>query len=260
MRSPLRAVGSILLLLCLTGLARAADADGRWTAVHLLTLGRLPEGQPPAGVAEGESLASGALRHLRETLARDPAARRRALEIATQDALGRPATAAELESVAAGAPRGYTEHVQAHLERLATDPEEYAAVIGRAYRFVVRREAYPEEIAYWRQHDVRSYVLLVGGIEHWARRNQPGLMVTTGRQTVPYQSDFLTTVRLSPRAAAEVATALGLGANDLDGWRRAVAGGRTVLAPGAAGMSAAGGIHFAVIGGERLASYGWIRP
>ena len=49
-------------------------------------------------------------------------------------------------------------------------------------------QAHPEEIEYWKNHDTLSFVLLVGCVEDWARRNQPGLMVTAGTPTLIVQS------------------------------------------------------------------------
>jgi hypothetical protein len=142
----------------------------------------------------------------------------------------------------------YTEWMQRHVQWLAGHPDEYTEVMHRAYRLLLRRDAYVEEIEYWRKQDTLTYVLLVGCVEDWARRNQPGLMVTNGTATVSVNSEFLTTVRLSPVVAAEARSAAGLGTTESEEAARSSR--QHLLAAGAGKVATGGGIHFAAAGAE----------
>ena len=263
MRSPLR-IAAIVVTACLATAGRLpADAAERQPthaaaaeAVFLLTHGRLPN---PAELTRltgdgGESGVRVWLERTKAGLAADPAAARAAAVIAVQDAFGRAAGESDFTGPSV-APATYVEHVQRHLAWLKENPTTYDAIIDRAYRFVVRRSAYPEELAYWRKYDTLSYALLVGCIEDWARRNQPGLMVTAGTPTVPINSEFLITVRLSPAEAGMLGAALGL-SPEPDPYLNRAADARNVVAPGARQIVASGGIHFAAAGGPKLAAFG----
>lgn len=139
----------------------------------------------------------------------------------------------------------YIDQMRDHLAWLATQPETYTQVMQRAYRHVINRDAYPEEIAYWNQQpETLSYILLVACLEDWARRNQPGLMVTGGKPTVSINCEFLTTARVSPADAATARTLAQLPA--------ITAPGNHVIAPGAAHLAASGGIHFIAVGTSTL--------
>jgi hypothetical protein len=174
----------------------------------------------------------------------DPATRRAVIAQATHDALGRAPTDDEVRAASARKPADtYTALVQRHLRALRDNPGEYAKVIQRAYPHVIQREVYPEEIEYWTKHGTLPYALLVGCIENWARRNQPGLMVTAGTPTISINSEFLATVRLSPAVAAEARAAIGLApAADASG------DGHHLVAAGADSIVSAGRVHFAAAG------------
>lgn len=251
-------LGHFLLLAALampaTGRAEAAapSADSL-TAAFVLTLGREPSARerdewtqpstPPA--------LPGMIAQLRQRLGSEPALRHEVAIAAAQDAWGRAPREDEIAVMAKAEPvRIYTEQLQHHLAKLAADPGAYAQVLHRAYRLVVGREAYPEEVAYWNSRDTLSFVLLAGCIEHWARRNQPGLMVTTGAPTIAVNSYFLTTVRLAPAVAAQARVAVGLGSDQ--GRAEADAAGRNIVAPGAGAIRSSGRIHFVAAGAKEL--------
>mgnify|MGYP003674558337 CR=1 FL=1 len=128
----------------------------------------------------------------------------------------------------------FTEVAFVHLQKLASNKSAYRQVLRRAYHYVVGRDAYEEEIAYWSQHPTLPYALLVGCIEDWARRNQPGLMNTAGTPTVSVNCELLATTRVPPQLGARIATFLGLPAKT------------TVLAPGGSGLKSSGDIRFVV--------------
>lgn len=131
----------------------------------------------------------------------------------------------------------YVQQVAHLMKHLSQSPDEYETVIHRAYQHVVRRDAYEEEIAYWSEQPATlPYILLVGSVEDWAKRNQPGLMVTAGTPTVSVNSQLLTTQRLSPTEAATITSALD--------WPEDM----TLLAPGGANVKSGGGIYQVVIG------------
>lgn len=145
----------------------------------------------------------------------------------------------------------YAEQMQRQIASLATAPDRYRQVIDRAYQHVIRRPAYPEEHDYWKTRGTLPYVVLVGAIENWAQRNQPGLMVTTGTPSISVNSRFLTTLRLSLPIANEARTLLGLPV-----WTdvgRQHSPGNHVVAVGAADIASVGGVHFLLAGGGPLA-------
>ena len=139
---------------------------------------------------------------------------------------------------------------QRHLARLAGQPAEYEQVLQRAYRLVLKREPDDVEIAYWKRQPVLSYALLAGCLDNWGRRNQPGLMATTGVATVSINSPYLVAVRLSPAVAAEARMAAGLAPGG--GRAAALALARNIVAPGADEVASDGGIHFAAAGSDRV--------
>jgi hypothetical protein len=141
--------------------------------------------------------------------------------------------------------------MQRHLEWLSAHPEEYQMVVGRAYRLVLRRDAYAVEVDYWKRQPVLSFALLAGCIDDWARRNQPGLTATTGVAAVSLNSAYLATVRLSPAVAREARAAAGL--TSRRDAALAAAAGRAVVAPGAGEVASVGGIPFAAAGAASLA-------
>lgn len=222
----------------LTGIAADADASAvseRAALAGLLTFGRpVPTPTGSAGPLAAQ------LAQLRTELAGNREARERAAGAAWRDAFGREPTAAEWSVEIATPPFSYIERMQRHLTRLRAAPLEYREVIRRAYRLVVHRDAYAEEFEYWHPHGVLSFVVLVACIEDWARRNQPGLMVTAGRPTVPARSRFVTIVPVTPALATEVRAAFPTGEATADASR--------VLALGADRVATPGGMHVALVG------------
>lgn len=214
----------------------------RVEASFLLGQGRLPtaaelsEWSGDAGAATVGDLVE---KH-RRLLQQDPAAHRAVVAKAFADAFGHAperAQSAQEQRVLT-----YVERVKAHVAELRQRPDEYRAVLDRAYQRVVRRAVYDEEVAYWNEFDVLAYAMVVGCVDNWGRRNQPGLMVTAGTPTVSHNSVYLSTVSLSPKVAEEARAAAGLGTATTDYFSYASA--RTVIAPGAEKIVANGGMHF----------------
>lgn len=87
-------------------------------------------------------------------------------------------------------------------------------------------------------------LLLVGCIEDWARRNQPGLMLTAGTTAASVSCVYLRTRRLSPAVAEEAREAAGLEPPEGHAGR--------IVAAGCEAVVSVGGIHSAVCGGEIL--------
>ena len=154
------------------------------------------------------------------------------------------------DRVPAGAPAAagtYLESMRRHLEWLGSHPDGYAEVVQRAYRLVLRREAYAAGTrGTWARQPVLPFALLAACIDDWARRNQPGLTVTSGPAAVNINSPYLVTVRLSPALAAEVRAAAGFERP------RNPALGYHVVAPGAGRVASVGGIHFVAAGAAGL--------
>ncbi len=226
-------------------LAQPPDQLERVAASFVLALGRTPS---PAEIerwaSQGPRSVADLLAQHRRELQDSAEAQRAVVARANQDAFGRAST--EGESVGAPAGSTYVELMQGHLKRLAERPAEYEQVVHRAYQRVLRRDAYSIEIDYWKRRPTLSFVLLVGCVEDWARRNRPGLMATAGAPSVSVNSDYLAAVRLSPGVAREARLATGLmpdGAPAL-----ASSAGRSVVAPGAGQVASVGGIHFTAAG------------
>jgi hypothetical protein len=137
-----------------------------------------------------------------------------------------------------------------HLKWLAEHPAEYEQVINHAYQFLIHRDVYSLELAYWKTHDTLPYSLLVACLESWARRNQPGLMVTSGTLMVSINSDYLTTARLSPAIALEARAAAGL--PPMEDVANPAAFGRNIVAAGAAELVSSGHICFVAAGSPSL--------
>lgn len=227
--------------------AQPTEAQERAAAAGLLAFGRPTA---TAATAGGQPLKDLLAAH-KATLRADAGARRTVAARAFQDAVGRAATAAELAAWSAGEAVTYTEVLQAVTAWLATQPAEYRETIHRAYRLVIKRPAYDEEFAYWQPHGTLPWVLLVGAIENWGLRNQPGLMLTTGTPSIAVTSRFLTTQRLSVPVANEARTLLGLPVwTDVARLRNP---GHNVVAVGSAGVASVGGVHFVLAGGGPLA-------
>lgn len=227
-------------------LAQNTDQQERIAASFLLARGRIPTAAEMKAWEAADKPALPALmaRH-QQQLQADAAAKQAVAARAWQDAFGRAPTAAELAAGAAGNTT-YTELVKQHVAWLATHPDEYRAVIERAYQLVIKRPAYPEEFAYWKPLGTLPFTVLVGAIENWGQRNQPGLMVTTGTPSVSINSRFLATVRLSPGVANEARTIVGLPV-----WTdvaRLKNPGCNLVAVAAADIASVGGMHFAAAG------------
>ncbi|MBX3738259.1 MAG: hypothetical protein KF715_16310 [Candidatus Didemnitutus sp.] len=205
----------------------------RAAVAQLLVFGRLPAPESPS---HSDATLVEQVELLRAQLPRDAAARTRAAHAAWLDAFGRSPTDAELRAESA-LPLTYTERLQRHVARLAAQPAEFRDVLQRAYQLVVHRDAYAEEVDYWHPHGALSFVALVACLEDWARRNQPGLMITAGTPTVPLRSRAVCLVPLSPAIAAEARPLVG----SLDVHSR-------VLAVGARSLRTPGNMHLALVG------------
>jgi hypothetical protein len=226
-----------------------AESQERAAAAQLLAFGRPA---PSVGPDVQRTLAELLAGH-RSAIRGDAATKRNVIMLAARDTLGRAPSEAEIDAWARGDATTYTEYVQAVTAWLADQPEENRRVIDRAYRLVINREAYAEEYAYWQPYGTLPYVVLVGAIENWAERNQPGLMVTNGTPSISSNSRFLRTERLSLAVANEARTLLGLPV-----WTdvaRQHSPGRNIVAVGAKDIASVGGVHFLLTGGGPLAGY-----
>lgn len=225
----------LFLALVLQTAATTASADSdtnkeRSLLAQLLVFGRAGETVEASPAPLAEQIAQ-----RRAALANDPTKREQTARAAWRDAFGREPSAAEWSAELA-LPHTYTERMGQHLARLRAEPPENRATIQRAYRLVVHRDAYSEEFDYWRTHGVRSFVVLVACIEDWARRNQPGLMVTAGTPTIPASSRFVTIVPVPPALAVEVRATL---VSETESRVLAVSGDHIVTA---------GDMHLALVG------------
>ena len=232
--------------------AGAAEATERLSASFFLALGRAPttaelrDWEPYAGDRMADLFA----RHRRQ-LAASESERRGVANRAWRDALGGEPGAHDADPLAAENGT-YAEQVERLRRTLVERDEQYRAVLDRAYRRVIGRGPFVEELDYWRQHAALPYAALVGCLENWARRNAPGLTVTSGVPAICVNSGFLTTLRLSPTVAAEVRAAAGL--SPAGDPALALARGHNVVMPGAAEAVSVGGVHFAAIGAAQPAA------
>lgn len=202
----------------------------RTTAAHLIAFGRAP-----TAIAAPTSTLAEQVAQQRTELKSDASLRERTARAAWRDAWGEEPSRESLRQETATA-HTYAERLQRHLARQADSPNETRAMIHRAYRLAVHREAYDEEFAYWQPHGPLTFVALVACLEDWARRNQPGLMVTAGAPTVPVRSKFVRLLPLSPAIAAEMRAALSLAETN------------RVIAFVAAELAAPGKMHLALVG------------
>jgi hypothetical protein len=226
----------------LTGVQNAqAEPDGRVAASFVLARGRVPAVAELGAWPDAATTAfAGLLARHREQLRQDAAAQQAVAARASLDAFGVAA-----DQAPAGSPRGaglYLDAMRLHLQWLTERPDDYVLVVQRAYRLVLRRDAYAPELEYWKRRPVQSFALLAACIDDWARRNQPGLTVTSGPAAVNVNSPYLATVRLSPALASEARAA--------SGFQRPAkpALGYHVVAPGAEAVESVGGIHFVAAG------------
>jgi hypothetical protein len=226
-----------VLTVCAATATAQTETQSTFAAACVVVLGRAPSS------AELQRDSNGApadqISRLQQQLQSDAALQHAVVIQSFHDAFGRAPTDAE-RAESANSHGSYTELMKRHIQWLADHPEEYEQVMHRAYPLVIHRDVYPEEIAYWKKQGTIPFALLVGAIEDWARRNQPGLMATVGTPTVSVNSEYLTTVRLSPSAAAELRAAAELPVD------------------AAAGQGAKSAHHLIAVGGEKLATGGGI--
>ncbi|HTO04546.1 MAG TPA: hypothetical protein VL069_12625 [Opitutus sp.] len=245
-------LAATLALSSLTAAETTPVQTERIEASYVLAFGRAPS---PAEIAKAGELGAIDLADLiarhRQQLEADAALKRVTAVKAWKDAFGREPTDKEIASSVSGNAT-YTELMKRHIQSLAANAAEYEKVMERAYRLVIRRGVYAEEIAYWKKYDTLPYALLVGAIEDWGRRNAPGLMVTTGTPTVSINSNYLTTIRLSPTVATEARAAAGLAVPGTADF--IAASGRNLIAAGAGNLVTGGRMHFAATGGSNLVS------
>lgn len=227
-----------------------SPAQERITTSFMLALGRPPTpGELPRWSSDGDQPLPELLARHRADLQVEPSHATAVRARAERDAFGRPPGTGG-PAAAPGSAQLYCELVEQHVRTLADRTEAYADVIDRAYRTVLGRGALDIEFDYWKARPAMSFVLLVGCIDNWARRNAPGLMATTGVPSVSIHCRYLSTLRLSPSVAREARRACRL-----SGERKNDPGtlhGRTVIAPTASGVTGVGGIHFVVTGGSML--------
>ncbi|EDY84868.1 hypothetical protein VDG1235_4502 [Verrucomicrobiia bacterium DG1235] len=236
-----RPVVLFLSLVCFAaGLhAKSSLQKERVVAAFILETGQAPRAEElTVWLGKAEVSLAAAMAEIRGELAENDAIRAEIYGRAYRDAFGLDS---KKNVNKADGSIGYTELMRQNLALLIEDGEAYAEVIGRAYEFVIGREPYEEEIAYWSERNTLSYVLLVGCVEDWARRNQPGLMVTSGTPTVSVNCGYLENTRLSPSVAAEVRAVVGLDESDEPN--------RHVIAVGADELLSMGGVHFLAVGG-----------
>lgn len=240
----------LLLVLNLPAFAQDREYHDFLAAGSMLAHGRPPTSFELAHASKGrESLAALVEGH-RSRLGLDSVGQRAVIDRAWRDAYGLAPDEGALAELPPGGAT-YADLLRKHLTSLAAHPDDFRQVIERAYQQVIRRPAYPEEHDYWKLRGTLPYVVLVGAIENWAQRNQPGLMVTTGTPSISVNSRFLTTLRLSLPIANEARTLLGLPV-----WTdvgRQHSPGNHVVAVGAADIASVGGVHFLLAGGGPLA-------
>ncbi|HTL66359.1 MAG TPA: hypothetical protein VL200_01735 [Lacunisphaera sp.] len=241
-KSPLFALA--LVAGTISAFAQSDVKEERINAAFLLALGRRPA---PSELSQWQGQATGDVASLVAALDRtlDAATSREVAVRAAADAFGQEPSAAELAGGAEGG-GDYTARMKAHLQSLAADRAAYAQVVRRAYQLVLGRDPYEVETKYWQDKPVVSFVLLAGCLENWARRNQPGLMVTAGTPTVSAHCRWLSTATLSPAVAAEARSAGGLQPDGNSNLAAAV--GRNVVAVGGGAVASNGGIAFVAAG------------
>jgi hypothetical protein len=219
--------------------------DERVAASFVLARGRAPvPAEIEAWAVPAASAFSAMMARHAQQLGADQGEQRAVALKAEFDAFGTHGGGPPADAQTAGGT--YLERMRRHLDWLGSHPEGYTQVIQRAYRLVLRREAYPPELGYWARQPVLPFALLAACIDDWARRNQPGLTVTSGPAAVNVNSPYLVTVRLTPALAAEVRAAAGFERP------RNAALGYHVVAPGAGRVGSVGGIHFVAAGAPGL--------
>jgi len=233
-----------------TASAANSTQSERIGAAYVLAFGRAPSPQDfTDGEKQGEVAVSELLARLQARLPNDVNLQRAVVVKAGVDAFGRLPTKSEMETPSGGV-TNYTELMKRHLAWIAAHPAEYDQILERAYQRVVRRSVYPNEIAYWKKRDTLPYVLLVGCIEDWGRRNAPGLMETTGTPTISVNSRYVTTIALSPNVAAEARLAADLPLTGDAAFAAAL--GHNLVAPGADNIVTTGHMHLVATGADDL--------
>jgi oligosaccharide reducing-end xylanase len=221
--------------------ARRAAQEERLAASYLLAFGRTPTtAEVAAGMSREPATVASLLEQQRAAIRNDAALERDVIVRAGRDAFGVSPGDDDIAGL-----RGtgtYTALMQRHVKWLAEHQADYERVLHRAYRTHLARDAYSIELDYWKKYPALPYVFLVGCVENWALRNQPGLMATAGVPSVSVNSGYLSTARLSPAVAAEARSAAGLppsGPADL---------AHHIVAAGAEPVVSVGGIHFVAAG------------
>lgn len=243
----------LLATVSLSPLVAATKPDAqaeRIGAAFLLAFGRAPSAIELAATSNQAATPFAELLSVQQQkLKADPALARATIANAITDAFGRAPTEQEL-TAAINSPTTYFDLMKRHIAWLEANPAEYEKIIERAYRRVINRSAFSIEFDYWKARPVLPFTLLVGCIEDWGRRNAPGLMATTGTPTVSINSNYLTTLRLSPAVAAEIRSAIGLVSSQ--DAALAIAAGHNLVAPGAVSVVTQGHMHFAATGAGNL--------
>lgn len=249
----LRAFSALLLVWLVSSASVSAQAPTQQEIISascLIAFGRPAElGELNDPLLANKTLAQLVAGH-REDLKNDPEIQRLVARQAFLHARG-IAAPGKPDFVSSAPGLTYADHIKQQIAWLAEHPEAYREVINRAYQLVIRRDAYPEEYAYWKPYGTLPYVVLVGAIENWAFRNQPGLMVTTGTPSIAINSRFLQTQRVPLSLANEARELLGLPV-----WTdvaRQHSPGRNIVAVGAKDIESVGGVHFLLAGGGPLA-------
>jgi len=217
-----------------SGSAASGEADVT-SAAAIIALGRAAAPTPTAR-ATGDIAAQVAA--WKQQLSGDAQLASAVAQQAFFDAFGRAPAANE---VPANTALTYAEWMQRHVQTLTEQPDKYEAAIRAAYPLVIHRDVYPEEIAYWKKYGTVPYYLLVASIDDWARRNQPGLMVTSGTPSVSVNCQYLATQQVAPAAAAPLRELLHLATAS-----QSTAG--RVLAVGGGALESDGGIYFVAAG------------
>lgn len=220
--------------------------EERIAAAYLLALGRAPSAGEVGTIAKDNPSSVGeAVESIQRQIEKEPALQQAISLKAFHDTYGREPAAGEL------LPDGdYTSSMNRYVERLAINPQEYKHVLERAYRLVVKRGLYDEEIGYWKPYGTLPFVLVVACLDEWARRNQPGLMVTTGTAAVSANCHYLATVRLSPAVAEEARAAIKFPVAPTSDYYHA--SNRTVITPGGERIVSNGRVHFVAAGAPDL--------
>ena len=241
-------IAVVVVLFLGTARAQSEEQTQRITTSYLLALGRAPsvaelnvDSQVP-----GLSIAT-AIERRRELIQNDAGTKRAVIVKACEDAFGRAPSEDEIRNELAGN-RTYSELISAQITRLADHPTEYAEVMNRAYRLVIHRDIYPMEVEYWKKRSTAPYYLLAACLEDWARRNQPGLMVTSGETIISINNSCLSTIQLSPKIAAEARAVLGLPLSENENAPNQSSFGRNIMATGATEIISSGHIAFAAAG------------